>query len=96
MNEHEERTCQAERDYDFQREEELLASGIYVDNSKWQTFLKDEFANFDNPDLMIKQMMGDLIDLKNARPQEKCQGEISLDAFMKEAYEIEDMKKEVF
>ncbi len=73
-----------------------LTPDDHVDNSKWQTFLKDEFANFDNPDLMLKQMMGDLIDLKNARPHEKCQGEISLDAFMAEAYEIEDMKKEVF
>jgi len=96
MNEHEERTCQAERDYDFQREEELLThtADEQYDVSQCHDFM-DRVLRYSTNDV-LKHMQGLIIDEMNARPQEKCQGEISLDAFMKEAYEIEDMKKEVF
>ena len=100
----EEVTCQAERDYDFMKEEELLMSdpgftpddnlptGLtpddHLDASQCYDFYNTVLRYASNE--VLKYMRGLIIDEMSERPQEKSKGEIGLDNFMKEAQEIAD------
>ena len=70
MNEHEEKTCQAERDYDFQREEELL-TGHTADEQKDMSQCHDFFERvlrYASNDVLLV-FKGMIIDELNARPE---------------------------
>ena len=85
--------CQAERDYDFHKEELLMTTeDDQIDNSKWHSFIDTDVRYWSNA--MLKQAMGDLIEEMNKRPgKDKSKGEIACDEFMSQAQEIADGMK---
>ena len=64
-NEHEDRTCQAERDYDFMREEQLLTPDDHRDESEWHDFLETKVRYYSNA--VLDKALSDLINERNVR-----------------------------
>ena len=68
-NEHEDRTCQAERDYDFMQDEKLLASALtdddHRDESEWHDFLETKVRYYSNA--VLDKALSDLINERNVR-----------------------------
>ena len=69
MTDWEEITCQAERDYDFMREEQLLMSKLtpddHWDNSRWHDFIKTDVEYWSKA--MLEKAIKDLKEEKDKR-----------------------------
>ena len=68
MNEHEERYCQAERDYDSMREEQLLTPDDHRDESEWRDFLETKVRFFSNA--LLSKVTVDILRERAARMPE--------------------------
>ena len=66
----EERYCQAERDYDSMREEQLLESALtpddYRDESEWHDFVETKARYYSNA--VLDKAINDLLAERNERP----------------------------
>ena len=62
----EERYCQAERDYDSMKEEQLLTPDDYRDESEWHDILETKVRYFSNA--VLDKAINDLIAERNERP----------------------------